>query len=459
MCLGLAACASDDARPPTSPPPPPGGGAIQVNGTESLGWEQPAPSVDALRTYGYLAYVDDVAVELAGANCASTAGANGFACSARLPPMTPGNHSIQLTAYVDQGGRLESGKSSPVLVRLVPIVAAVIAGVGSDTDRGAALRRIATVDGVALQVQVVGSGLVDPTDLAVAPDGRVFVAERAGRVRVFRDGQWVADPALVLTDVETTEGGEAGGLLALAIDPAFEDNGALYAVYTTASGFRLARFDAAGDAFRNRAILLDGVEMASARPGAVLRVGPDRKLYVAFDDGGDARQAGDLGSFNGKVLRLNVDGTTPIDQPGGTPVYALDVNRPTSLEWSHDGATLWVGEHEADGADRLQAVAGPPARRGTVHKRYTLPPDMGAGGAAFYWSAAIPAFRGNLFIAAGTTRGILRVRFESPVSNVIAGTEWLLRNELGPIRAIGAAPDGGLYFCTADALVLVTPEG
>ena len=89
--------------------------------------------------------------------------------------------------------------------------------------------------------------------------------------------------------------------------------------------------------------------------------------------------------------------------------------------------------------------------------RYTLPPGTGAGGASFYWSAAIPAFRGNLFIAAGTARAILRVRFESPESSTIAGTEWILKDQLGPIRAIAVAPDGGLYVCTADALVLITP--
>jgi len=333
-----------------------------VNGTERLGWEQLAPGVAELRTYGYLAYVDDVPGELAGATCASTAGANGFACSARLPPMTPGTHTIHLTAYVDQGGRFESAKSGPLQMRLVTIVTSAAA-----TDGESLLRQITTVDGVPLQVRVVGSGLLDPTDLAVAPDGRVFVAERAGRVRVFHGGQWLAAPALVLPDVVVREGDDAGGLLALAVGPAFEENGVVYAVYTAASGFRLARFLAAGDTLRDRAILLDGVEVAGARPGAALRVGPDRKLYVAFDDGGDPRQAGDLGSFNGKVLRLNVDGTTPVDQAGGTPVYVLDVNRPSSLEWSHDGGTLWVGERDADGADRLdRVVADGPTRRGST---------------------------------------------------------------------------------------------
>ena len=174
-CLGLAACADPDNSTPTTPPVPPGSGAIQVNGTERLGWEQAAPSVDALRTYGYFAYVDDVPGELAGATCASTAGANGFACSARLPPMTPGTHTIHLTAYVDQGGRFESAKSGPLQVRLVTIVTSAAA-----TDGESLLRQITTVDGVPLQVPSCRLGAPGP-DGSGGGAGWTGVCRRASR--------------------------------------------------------------------------------------------------------------------------------------------------------------------------------------------------------------------------------------------------------------------------------------
>lgn len=434
-----------------------------MNGTERMGWEQPAPSFAELQTYGYLAYVDDVPVGLPGVTCESSPGVNGFLCSARLPPMTPGLHMIALSAYVDRGSRWEGPKSAPLQVRLVTMATSVVPTT-ADAGTGTLVRRLTTLDGVLLQAHVVASGLVDPTDLVVVPDGRVLVAERAGRVRVFRDGQLADRPALVLSDVE---GPDAGELLALAIDPEFQETAAVYAVYTTPAGFRLARFHAVGDVLRDRAILLDGVEAGDARPGAALRVGPDRKLYAAFDDGGDPHKAGDLGAFSGKVLRLNLDGTTPADQPGSTPVLAADINRPTSLDWSLDGATLWVGERDADGADRLNVmVAGAPGAPGVIGpearpamaRRYTLPQGTGARGAVFYWGPAIPAFQGDLFVAADTARALLRVRFESPGSNTIVATEWILRDELGPIRGVAVAPDGGLYFCTADALLLITPE-
>ncbi len=478
VCLSLTGCGGEDGGPDTGrpdgpgsgggdgPAPPGGGGGdgpapgpapTPVTGTERIGWDQSAPNSEELATYGYFAYVDGVARQLTGVIC-TLRESSIYACAVRLPPMNPGVHSIQLSAFSDVGERLESPRSAPIQVRMAGATLVATAAAA-----GTLVRHVTTVDGIPLQVHVVASGLVDPTDLVTTPDGHVLIAERGGHVRLYRDGQLREIPALELDDV-----GGAGGLLALAVDPRFQENAAVYAVYTTNEGFRLARFNAAGDRLHGRAVLLDGVEAASAEPRAALRFGPDGKLYVAFDDGGDLRAAGDLGVFNGKVLRLNTDGTTPVDQAGGTPVYVTDVNRPESLNWSLDGSTLWMGERDADGADRLNEVVdgagrgrglveGAP-RRAETRARHTLPAGTGAGAATFYWSPAIPAFQGNLFVAAETAGALLRIRFDSPGSNTITGSEWILRDELGPIRAVAVAPDGSLYFCTADALLLITPE-
>ena len=186
---------------------------------------------------------------------------------------------------------------------------------------------------------------------------RIFIAERAGRIRVFRDGR--LQPAALEIDDVVASGRR--GLLALALDPDFERTGHVFAAYTADSGFRLVRYRASGDTLGESATLLDGVDSTLATPSATLRFGPDGKLYLGLDDSGDPSRPGDLGSFNGKVLRLNPDGTTPSDQAAGTPVYALNVNEPRGLEW--DGPTLWVAE-----SLRLQGLAdaAATARRATA---------------------------------------------------------------------------------------------
>ena len=438
--LTMAAC--DD--PPPAPDPQPAPGVEQITGNERLGWDQRAATAAELSTFRYLIYVDDTGTEPPDVSCADSAGANGFACSARLPAMSAGPHTLALSAFIDDGGRLESPRSAPLNVLVV----------GPAVGNGAA-GQVTTLDGVRLRAEVVAGGLVDPTDLAFAPDGRIFIAERAGRILVFRDGRLQPSPAATLPDVRDAGG---GGLLAIAVDPAFSRTRFLFAVYTAASGFRLARFRAVADTLGDRAIVIDAIESSPSAPAASLRFGPDAKLYLGVDDGGEPSRAGDLGSFSGKVLRLNPDGSTPIDQASGSPVYAMDVNAPRGIAWDAGGGTLWIVEQGAP--DRLQAVvsAAPDRRRGTTIARYALPAGTGPSGLAFYGGDRLPSFRGNLLVAADGGRSILRLRFDPANPHRIVATERLLRDMLARIRAIGVSPDGTLYLCAGDALVRLAPE-
>ena len=255
---------------------------------------------------------------------------------------------------------------------------------------------VATGDGLRLRVTAAADGLEEPTDLAFAADGRIFIAERAGRVRIFRDGHLLPSAAATLPDVRATG---RDGLLAIALDPDFDRTQFVYVVYTAVSGFRLTRFRAAGDVLSERVVLLDAIALPASHPAASLRSGPDAKLYLGVDDGDVANAAGDLGTFGGKVLRLNADGTTPADQAGGTPVFAMNVNRPRGVDWDANGA-LWIVENGL-----LHVVVADPRheRRGQTVARYALPEGTGASALSFYHANLIPAFKGNSSSRAPTT--------------------------------------------------------
>jgi glucose/arabinose dehydrogenase len=300
-------------------------------------------------------------------------------------------------------------------------------------------------------VTAVADGLDEPTDLAFAADGRIFIAERAGRVRIVRDGRLLPSPAATLRDALTAD---RNGLLAIALDPDFDRTQFVYLVYTADSGFRLARFRAAGDVLVGRAVLLDAIAPSARHPAATLRSGPDAKLYLGVDDGDAVDAAGDLGSFAGKVLRLNADGTTPADQAGGTPVFAMHVNRPRGVDWDSNGV-LWIVE-----TGLLQVVVAdtPHERRGRAVARYSLPEGTGASGLGFYHASLIPAFQGNLLIAGSDDRAILRLQFDRRQPTKVVSTERLLLDTFDTIRAIGIGPDGAIYFCTSNALMKMVPE-
>ncbi len=157
--------------------------------------------------------------------------------------------------------------------------------------------------------------LYDSTYVAVLPDGRVLVAERAGRVRLFQHDALASAPALVLSEVAT---GRGRGLLALAVDRDFDRTRAVFVAYSTADGLRVARFEVAGPALVSQAILLAGLPTPDDHPSAVLRTGPDGMLYLALDDRRSPERSSDLGDPSGKVLRIELDGTTPDDQPSAS---------------------------------------------------------------------------------------------------------------------------------------------
>jgi glucose/arabinose dehydrogenase len=438
VCLVMAACKPS--------PNTPSSGVEQINGSERIGWAQRAATYAELATFRYNIYVDGTAAEMQGVSCGNTPGDAGFACSGRLPQMSLGQHQLALTAFIDSGPRLESERSASMTVNVIRATTALIG------NTFASITSITTFDGIRLTASEVAPGLDDPTDLAIAPDGRIFIAERTGRIRVIREGRLQEAPAAILSDVVTAD---RRGLLAIAIDPDYSKTRHVFAIYTAVDGWRIARFRAVGDTLGERAILVDAIDAPRARPAAALRFGPDRKLYAAIDDAGDPVRPGDAGSFNGKILRLNADGTTPADQGWRTPVYALNVNSPRGIDWDALGATLWIVEDAASSGDRLQGVVSenPTARRGTTIVRYNLPPGTGPSGAAVYASRAIPQFAGDLLVAADEGESILRVRFDPADPKTIVSSERLLNHVFGRIRAIAVGPDGAIYFCTPDALV------
>ena len=424
-CLTLIAC--DRKSPPPPPVVDPPATSQTISGTERLGWNQAAADAVELATIGYVIYVDGVRTELAAVTCASAATAASFSCSARLPPMSAGPHTLQLASFVNDGSILESARSGALRVTLVAQVVSEGQGIRSAAtgpDPRAADAKVVS-NGLTLRGELVADGLEWPTDLAFASDGRLFVAERRGRIRIIRDGRLLSEPAASLADTL----GADGQLLAVALDPQFERTRHVFAIYTEPSQsgdrsgarssnrpgdrssepmFTLARFREVSDTLGDRAVLLSGVPASSPSPAAALRFGPDGKLYAAFDDGGEARRRRDPASLNGKVLRLNPDGTTPGDATGATPVYADGYVSPVALGWDPPTATLWVADTAA-----------------------------GASPFAFYRGALLPAWAGRLLSA----------------SDHMVGA----RLPAAPrITAVG--PDGAIYCGTARSVWRLAPE-
>lgn len=440
LAVAAAACGKD--QPPAPSPSP--DGVETIRGTERFGWDQRAIDTAELATFRYAIYVDGSRSEVADASCGSSAAASGFPCTGRLPAMSPGQHTIELASFIlDAGSVLESARSQPLRVT----VAAAISGAraGSLRPGPAATTR----DGVTLRLDVVIESADEPADIAFAPDGRLFVAERDGIVRVVEAG----GRTQARSDLE-------GEVVALSLDPEFPRTHAVYVVAVApavlegagvSTSFTVARYRDVNGVLGERMVLLHGVPARHDRPAAALGIGPDGKLYVAFDDGGEAALAGDRASLSGKLLRLNRDGTTPDDQAPGVAAQLSGYRSPRAIDWNDD--VMWIADGAPRSPERLSALVAAPTRphRLEVRRTYALAPDSDPSDAVCYQGEALTAFRGDLLVAAEGGSHILRVRLDPRSPTRVVATEKLLEGA-GPIRAITVGPDGAIYFATPAAI-------
>jgi glucose/arabinose dehydrogenase len=165
---------------------------------------------------------------------------------------------------------------------------------------------------------VVASGINQPTAMEFAPDGRLFVAQQTGQLRVIKNGQLLAQPFLSLN---VDSNGERG-LLGVAFDPNFTANQYVYVYYTVPGSpahNRVSRFTANGDvALTGSEVDLLDVDPLSAdtrHNGGAIHFGPDGDLYIGVGDNKNGANSQSLSSLKGKILRIRPDGTIPPDNP------------------------------------------------------------------------------------------------------------------------------------------------
>jgi glucose/arabinose dehydrogenase len=315
-----------------------------------------------------------------------------------------------------------------------------------------------TEDGVRFRVEVLATNLRIPWSLVFAPDGRLFVTERPGRVRIMNLAARTSELALTLDDVRAE--GE-GGLLGLALDPEFAQNQFVYLYYTAnlSGGVnRVVRYREVSNRLGERAVLLDNIPASAIHDGGRLRFGPDGLLYITAGDAANTSLAQDLGSLAGKILRLNRDGTTPRDNPFGSPVYSYGHRNPQGLDWHPVTRELWASEHGPTGDDEINVIdraanyGWPTIQGAQTFAGMRTPiafyaPAIAPSGASFYRGQRFPTFVNNFFVATLRGEHILRLRVDA---RRVVAQERLLNDRYGRIRDVVVGPDELLYFCTSN---------
>ena len=307
-----------------------------------------------------------------------------------------------------------------------------------------------------VKVEVVLRGLDTPWAIDFAPDGRWFVTERPGRVRVVENGQLQPEPWMSF-EVWEREDSEAG-LLGIALDPKFAENRFVYLAYTYPAGGRLQnrlvrlREDPGTKRGVEDRVLFDGVLGNQNHDGGRVKFGPDGKLYATMGDAAEAAHAQQRESLSGKILRINPDGSVPGDNPfPGSPVYSLGHRNPQGLAWDARGRLI-EAEHGSSARDEINHVEpgrnyGWPEVRGQAGDRRFVDPIIESKEDT--WApSGIAILGGDLFVAALRGQRLLRMTL-APDLGGPTRVETVLRG-YGRLRDVVVGPDRALYVTTSN---------
>ncbi len=332
-----------------------------------------------------------------------------------------------------------------------------------------------------VKVETVAKGLVHPWGLQFLPDGRMLVTERPGRLRlVTRDGK-ISDP---IANVPAVFASGQGGLLDVAVDPAFASTGTMYFTFaeprgagTAATSVGRAKLAITGSSgsledvriiFRQQPQTSGGLHF-----GSRIAMARDGNLFVALGERYQRDRAQDLTTHYGKVVRIDPNG----GMAKGNPVPAGKDIQPEIWSYGHRNmqsaaihpvtGKLWTVEHGARGGDEINIpesgknygwpvitygrdYSGAKIGEGTAKAGYEQPiyywdPSIAPSGMAFYTGDLMPKWKGNLFVGALAGQHLARLVLDG---EAVVAEEKLLATEGERIRDVRQGPDGALYLLT-----------
>ncbi len=381
-----------------------------------------------------------------------------IACGTTTSPSTSGSSDTTQTSPVTTGTSLPTSSSSPP---------------SSTPSSTSPSSTGSTVVDSGYRATTVVEDLRIPWEMRFLPDGRLLVTEREGRIVVADVGSGMVTE---VGRIDVSARGE-GGLMGLALDPAFSENSTIYVSYTYSGsngrGNRVSRFvmqglDTGTPRLGPETVLVEGIPAGTNHDGSRVAFGPDGYLWVTTGDAGDGDRAQRMDSLAGKVLRMTSDGQPApgnpfADQPYPfSLIYTLGHRNPQGLAFHPASDVSFVTEHGPSDNDEVNRLAaggnyGWPDLRGIVQTPgfvdplITWSPTIAPAGALFCAEGTMGPL-GGTFLFVTLKEQDLRVLVPSEPGDLLSVAEEriLFDERFGRLRAIAQGPDGALYLGTSN---------
>jgi glucose/arabinose dehydrogenase len=335
-----------------------------------------------------------------------------------------------------------------------------------------------------IRVEQVVSGLGIPWGMAFLSPNQLLLTERAGIVRLL-DIENSSTVNLAGTPEIVAEG--QGGMLDVAIGPNYAAEGWIYFTYTKRSKSEAATTLARARLTQHRLLdwqdLLVTDSVTDARRHFGSRIAFDDKGHVFFGvgDRGERDMAQDLSNHIGTIMRLNLDGSVPADNPfvgidnARDEIWSYGHRNPQGLLFDRVSKRLWSIEHGPRGGDEINLILkgrnygwpvishgkeywGPvsigegSSKQGMEAPRKVYIPSIAPGSLIMYRGDAFPRWRGNLFAGALKLRHLNRIMLSD--SGEVVDEERILEDLEERIRALAQGPEGWVYFSTDSGRIL-----
>jgi len=303
-------------------------------------------------------------------------------------------------------------------------------------------------------VLILATNLEKPWAIGFAGD-KIIVTEKAGLVKVIESGVLLDDPLATLRTANVF----GGGLLGIAVHPAFDNNHFIYVYYTYEKDGvlwnKILRITESNNKLVAAKTIFDKIPGSAYSNGGIIKFGPDGKLYVGTGSVSDSHGPQDIQSLEGKILRLNDDGTIPDDNPfSNSPVFSFGHMNPKGLGWDNVG-NLFVTEMGPSKNDEINLVQsggnyGWPEQECSGNEEFIDPincydPAIEPGGIVFYYGDKIK-LENSLVLASLRASHLFNLEIDE---DGVKSQKSILSG-VGRIRDVAVGPDGYLYLITSN---------
>lgn len=328
-------------------------------------------------------------------------------------------------------------------------------------------KNIVAGDGT-IKDSVIVQGLNFPWEILWGPDNFIWMTERGGKISCVNPA--TGSVTTVFTISEVFANGE-GGLLGMILHPNFASTPQVFVAYNyMKSGSyvkKIVRYTYNGTTLINPVVIIDNIAAAWIHNGCRLLISSDLKLFITNGDAGNDALPQNASSVNGKILRLNLDGSIPSDNPvAGNPYWTLGHRNPQGLVFANN--TLFSSEHGPDTDDEINIIEkgrnyGWPNVTGFCKgssesvfctannvkepvRAWT--PTIATSGLDYYNNNLIPQWKNSLLLASLKDETFYQLKLNS--SNGVAETNEFFGNKYGRLRDICVSPTGKVYICTSN---------